>query len=70
MRIINLKVAGDKKNTAGEKVHGIYSIYEGVSFRGGSWVAEFANRENQKIFGGLKIHKDFFATRWRFWLCY
>jgi hypothetical protein len=35
---------------------------------GGSWVAGFANRENILIFGGLKIHKDFFATSWRFWL--
>jgi hypothetical protein len=33
-----------------------------------SWSAGFANRENILIFGGLKIHKDFFATSKGFWL--
>lgn len=31
--------AGDKKNTAGEQVHGICSIFKGVGLRKGSWVA-------------------------------
>ena len=31
--------AGDKKNTAGEQVHGRNSICEGVSLRVGSWSA-------------------------------
>ena len=34
--------AGDKKNIAGEQVHGSYSILEGVGLRDGSWVAGFA----------------------------
>ena len=31
--------AGDKKNTAGEQVHGIYSTLKGVGLREGSWSA-------------------------------
>ena len=31
--------AGDKKNTAGEQVHGIYSTLKGVGLRSGSWSA-------------------------------
>ena len=34
--------AGDKKNTAGEQVHGRYSMLEGVGLRNGSWSAGFA----------------------------
>ena len=39
---LSKKDAGDKKNTAGEQVHGSYSIFEGVGLRNGSWVAGFA----------------------------
>jgi len=38
------KDAGDKKNTAGERVHGIYSMFKGVGLRDGSWSAGFVNR--------------------------
>ena len=31
--------AGDKKNTAGEQVHGICSMLKGVGLRSGSWSA-------------------------------
>jgi hypothetical protein len=42
MKINNKMDAGDKKNTAGEQVHGCYSMFKGMSLRNGSWVAGFA----------------------------
>jgi hypothetical protein len=40
--IIKKREAGDKKNHAGEQVHGSYSMSKGVGLRVGSWVAGVA----------------------------
>jgi len=62
--MIKKMAAGDKKNTAGEQFY--FSRFNNklkMKLGEGSWSAGFANRENLRIFGALKIHEDFFGTR-------
>lgn len=61
-------IYGHKRNHAGgEQVH-FSKHFNDSKWACEFWVAGFANRENHLIFGALKISRDFFGTRWRFWL--
>ena len=59
--------AGVKKNTAGEQVHGSYSMFEGVGLRNGSWVAGCIENFNL-VKVEVAENNIFSSTCWRFLL--